>query len=109
MTRKTDYTNAAQQRLLQLIDLLAGHELVGLPPGEIAKAMGCAASAVTRDLANLHQAGWAEQTPKGGRWRLAPHAIEISLRHAAAVRSGRQALDDLMNRYMAPAITGDQA
>ena len=38
MTRATDYTNAAQQRLLQLIDLMAGHELQGLTPGEIVKA-----------------------------------------------------------------------
>lgn len=30
MSRTTSYTNAAQQRLLQLIDLLAGHELAGL-------------------------------------------------------------------------------
>ena len=27
MTRATDYTNAAQQRLLQLIDLMAKHDL----------------------------------------------------------------------------------
>lgn len=94
-----DYTNAAQQRLLQLIDLLAGHELNGLAPGEIAKGLGCSASIVTRDLANLRQAGWAEQTPKGARWRLAPHAIEISLRYAAAVRAGQQNLNDLQNRY----------
>ena len=97
--RKTDYTNDAQQRLLQLIDLLAGNELSGLEPGAIAKGLGCTASTVTRDLANLHQAGWAEQTPKGKGWRLAPHAIEISLRYAAALRAGHQNLNDLERRY----------
>lgn len=57
MTRATDYTNAAQQRLLQLIDLMAGHELQGLTPGEIAKALAVNGSTVTRDLDNLRTAG----------------------------------------------------
>lgn len=50
MTRATDYTNTAQQRLLQLINLLAGHELQGLLPGEIAKALAVGASTVRRAL-----------------------------------------------------------
>jgi len=99
MTRATDYTNAAQQRLLQLIDLLAGHELQGLLPGEIAKALAVGASTVTRDLDNLRSAGWAEQTPKGDRWRLTPHVIEHSLRYAAALDAGRQQWRDVQQRY----------
>lgn len=99
MTRATDYTNAAQQRLLQLIDLLAGHELQGLAPAEIAKALKAAASVVTRDLDNLRTAGWAEQTPQGGRWRLAPHMVQISLRHAAAIQAGQQQLNDVVQRF----------
>ena len=99
MTRTTDYTNAAQQRLLQLLDLLAGHELQGLAPAEIAKALNVSASAVTRDLDNLRSAGWAEQTPQGGRWRLSPHVVQISLRHAAAIQAGQQQLHDVMQRF----------
>ncbi|CAM3351327.1 winged helix-turn-helix domain-containing protein [Paracidovorax anthurii] len=98
MTRATNYTNAAQQRLLQLIDLLAGHELQGLAPAEIAKALNVSASVVTRDLDNLRTAGWAEQTPQG-RWRLAPHVIEISERYAAGVRASVQGLLDTTQRY----------
>ena len=103
MTRVTNYTNAAQQRLLQLIDLLAGHELQGLLPGEIAKALAVGASTVTRDLDNLRTAGWAELTPKGDRWRLAPHAIQLSERYAAGVRSSVQGLLDTTQRYGQPA------
>ena len=99
MTRATDYTNAAQQRLLQLIDLLAGHELQGLLPGEIAKALAVNASTVTRDLDNLRTAGWAELTPKGDRWRLAPHVIQHSLRYAAALNAGQQQWCDVQQRY----------
>lgn len=99
MSRATDYTNAAQQRLLQLIDLLAGHELAGLLPGEIAKALAVGASTVTRDLDNLRSAGWAELTPKGDRWRLAPHVIQLSLRYAAALDAGAQQWRDIQRRY----------
>lgn len=102
MSRATDYTNAAQQRLLQLIDLLAGHELQGLAPGEIAKALHASAAVITRDLDNLRSAGWAEQTPQGGRWRLSPHVIQIGLRYSAALQAGAQAMRDLELRYGHP-------
>lgn len=99
MTRATDYTNEAQQRLLQHIDLLAGHELQGLAPAAIAKALNCSPSVVTRDMANLQSAGWAERTPTTGNWRLSPHAIQLSLRHAQAIRAGHQELQDVEQRY----------
>lgn len=99
MSRTTDYTNVAQQRLLQLLDLLAGHELQGLLPGEIALALSCSPSHVTRDLDNLRTAGWAELTPKGDRWRLSPHVVQISLRHAAALQAGHQNLHDVAQRF----------
>ena len=102
MTRATDYTNAAQQRLLQLIDLMAGHELQGLTPGEIVKALAVNGSTVTRDLDNLRTAGWAELHPGGKTWRLAPHAIQISLRYAAGLQMGAQNQRDTQRRYGTP-------
>ncbi len=99
MTRASDYTNATQQRLLQLVNLLAGHELQGLAPAEIAKSLAVAPSVVTRDLDNLRTAGWGEQTPQGGRWRLSPHVVQISLRHAAAIQAGQQQLQDVVQRF----------
>ena len=99
MSRTTDYTNAAQQRLLQLIDLMAGHELAGLLPGEIAKALAVGASTVTRDLDNLRSAGWAELTPKGDRWRLTPHVIQISARYATALGAGAVQWHDTQQNY----------
>ena len=101
-TRTTSYTNAAQQRVLQLIDLLAGHELQGLAPTEIARALGCGAPVVTRDLDNLRTAGWAELHPAGKTWRLAPHAIQISLRYAAGLQMGAQHLQGTQRRYGTP-------
>ena len=51
-----DYTNDAQQRILRLITLLAGHEITGIAPADIARQQDCAASMVTRDLDNLRTA-----------------------------------------------------
>ena len=98
MERATDYTNAAQQRLLHLINLLAGHELAGLAPSQIARAQNCAASQITRDLDNLRTAGWAEQTPQG-LWRLSPHVVQISLRHATALKASQEQFNDIVQRF----------
>lgn len=94
-----DYTHAAQQRLLQLVDLLAGHELAGLEPGAIAKAIGTSNSNITRDLDNLRRAGWAELHPNSKTWRLTPHVIELGRRYSSGLLQGRQRLDDLERRY----------
>jgi len=96
--RATDYTNAAQQRLLQVVDLLAGHELNGLAPRAIALALAIADSSVTRDMDNLKTAGWAEKTPSG-LWRLTPHVIQMSQRFAQAMHAGRQNWNDTHQRY----------
>ena len=99
MSTTPDYTKAAQQRILRLADLLAGHELAGLEPGAIAKAIGTSNSNVTRDLDNLRRAGWAELHPGGKTWRLTPHVIELGRRYSAGLMQGRQRLDDLERRY----------
>ena len=66
---------------------------------EIAKALAVNGSTVTRDLDNLRTAGWAELTPKGDRWRLTPHVIQISLRYATALNAGAQQWRDVQQRY----------
>lgn len=95
----TTYTHEGQQRLLRLVMLLAGHEITGLAPADIAKQQDCNASAVTRDLNNLLEAGWAEQVPETGRWRLAPLVVQIAIRHMAALDRAQTRLDETRNRF----------
>lgn len=95
----TAYTNPAQQRLMQLLLLLAGHEITGIAPAEIAREMGCAPPKVTRDMANLLEAGFAELVPETGRWRLAPRVVQIATRHMAALDRAEKRLDETRNRY----------
>lgn len=94
-----DYTNEAQQRLMRLVLLLAGHEVHGLAPTAIARDLGANPSVVTRDMANLAAAGWAEKVPATGHWRLGPTPVQLGLRHMAAMTRARDQLEAVANRY----------
>ena len=71
-----DYTCRSQQRLIKAIAAMAGRELDGIAPGELAELTGMNASQVTAALANLQIAGWAEKNPSG-TWRLTPKPVMI--------------------------------
>jgi DNA-binding IclR family transcriptional regulator len=93
------YISDAQQRILGLIVTLAGHELEGLSPGDIAKLQKCSPSQVTRDLANLKHFGWAEQIQPTGRWRLGPDIVRIATRHMTALDRAERRLSDMKSRF----------
>jgi DNA-binding IclR family transcriptional regulator len=95
----TEYTNEAQQRILRLLVTLAGNEVTGLKPSEIATLQGSARPMVTRDLANLREAGLAELVPETDRWRLAPQIVQISMKHMAALDRAEKRLGETRNRY----------
>ncbi len=98
MSTPTRYINAAQQRVLQMLMRLAGHEIDGIAPAELAKALRTSASNVTRDLANLRAAGLAE-TIDGNRWRLTPRVVQISVACAAAFTRAQDRLDEARQRF----------
>jgi DNA-binding IclR family transcriptional regulator len=93
------YTSSSQQRLLAMLMELAGHEVSGQAPSELAKALEIGASTVTRDLANLMEAGMAEQIPETGRYRLGPKLIRIAVKHMAEMERATARLVDAKNRY----------
>lgn len=93
------YISEAQQRILGLVATLAGHEIEGLAPGDIAKVQGCSASQVTRDLANLKRFGWAEQLPATARWRLGPDIVRIATRHMTALDRAERRLAEIKSRF----------
>lgn len=93
------YISEAQQRILGLIQTLAGREIEGLTPGEIAKANNCSPSQVTRDLANLRHFGWAEQIQPTGRWRLGPDIVRIAARHMAALDRAERRVSEIRSRF----------
>ena len=95
----TDYTNDSQQRILRLIEVLAGHEVKGLAPSDIAQRMECGAGTVTRDTRNLQTAGWAELVRDSSNWRLSPKAIQLVTQHATALARAQAEIDEIKNRF----------
>jgi len=61
------YTNAAQQRLIKLVLALFGDVVNGFAPTALAKAVGCSASAMTRDLDNRRQLRLVRALPEDKR------------------------------------------
>lgn len=95
----SDYINNAQQRLLRTVLLLAGNELAGLAPSDLAKALDTNPSNVTRDLANLKEAGLAEQFPDTGRWRLGPKIVQVAVDFQLNLERSQSRVDEIRQRY----------
>lgn len=92
------YNTVGQQRILTVLLLLAGHEFDGVLPSELARAANTTAPNITRDLANLRQAGLAEKM-ETGRWRLGPKLIQIALAFSMHISRQSDRLDELKQRY----------
>lgn len=70
--KKTDYTSSCQQRILKVLLAMFGHEIDGLAPGQIAKLAEITPQEATRDIHNLVVAGYVEQVPHNGQYRVSP-------------------------------------
>lgn len=98
-TRKTDYTNSSQQRILKVLVALAGQEFTGMTPKDLTVAVGTDASTITRDLDNLRTAGLAEQIADTGRWRLGPKVVKVALAFQLHLDRAQAQVDEIKQRY----------
>lgn len=99
MSRTTDYTNAPQQRILQLVLALFGDVVHGYPPTALAKALDASPSVITRDLDNLLTAGLAERDEATGHWRLTPRLPQQAIKVFNAIDAASRRVDEARNRY----------
>jgi DNA-binding IclR family transcriptional regulator len=99
MTRKTDYTNSSQQRILKVVLAMFGHEIDGLAPGQLAKLAGITPGEATRDLDNLMQAGWVETLPQGNSYRITPMVGQKAMAILHTLSRAAQQVADTQNRY----------
>ncbi len=99
MTRATDYTNEAQQRILRLVLALFGDAVNGYPPAVLAKSMGCSASVITRDLDNLRTAGLAERVEATGHWCLTPRLPQQAIKVFNSIDTAQRRVDEARNRF----------
>lgn len=95
----SDYINAAQQRLCKTILLLAGKEFDGVQPSALAKALGTNPSNVTRDLANLQEAGFAERIGDSDRWRLGPKVVQVAVNFHHFFEQNLARVTEMKQRY----------
>lgn len=99
MTRKTDYTNDAQQRILKVVLALFSDVVQGVQPTALARTVGCSAPQITRDLDNLATAGLAERDEATGLWRLTPRLPQQSIKVWAAISAAETRLQDARTRF----------
>lgn len=99
MSRNTDYTSNCQQRILKVMLALFGHEIDGLPPGQIAKTLGILASKATRDLDNLKTAGLVEQVPHNMNYRITPMLGQKALAILHTIDRAAQRVEETRSRY----------
>lgn len=99
MSRKTDYTNSSQQRILKVVLVMFGHEIEGLAPGQIAKLANIKPGEATRDLDNLMSAGWVEEVVTGGAYRISPMIGQRALAVLATIERAARRVEDTRNRY----------
>ena len=99
MTRTTNYTNAAQQRILRLVMALFGDVVHGYPPSRLAELLGVSASVITRDLDNLRTAGMAERDEGTGHWRLTPRLPQQTFKVINSIDAAVRRVDEVRNRF----------
>ena len=85
-----------------LYRLLAGHELLGLSPGEIAKGIDVSPSWVSINLPALAEDGFVEQVQGTNRWRLGVQFVRIAITVTTNLNQNKRQLDDLSQRYAVP-------
>lgn len=103
-TRANNYACEAQQRILAVQTVLAGHEVNGLSLTEIANALAARSgknqkNSIFRDLHNLKLAGLAEQLPDSDRWRLGPKLVQIAQSHQRYMERATAKLEETRQRY----------
>ncbi len=91
-------TSQSAGKVLDVLNVLLGNFAHGLTPTDLVKATGLSASNITRYVATLEAAGFAERIPETGRIRpssrLAQHAVSI----LRSLDSARQRIDEMTNR-----------
>ena len=93
------YDNASQQRGFALAFALAGHEMQGLSPSDLARTLKVSPPVITRDLYNLTQAGVVEKIETTGRYRLGPRLVWVAIAHLTAMDNAEKHLAYLKNKY----------
>ena len=103
MTEKTYPLAAPIRKTCDLFRLLAGHEVLGLAPGEIAKGLGVPPSWVSQNLPALEaETGFVERAEGTNRWRLGVPLVRIATTVATQLNAEEERIAATRKRYAIP-------
>ncbi len=103
MSEKTYPLAGPIRKTCDLLRLLAGHEVLGLAPGEIAKGLGVPPSWVSQNLPALEaETGFVERVEGTNRWRLGVPMVRIAITVSTNLNQAKRQLDELSQRYAVP-------
>ena len=91
-------TGQSAGKVLEVLNVLLGHFAHGLTPTDLVKATGLSASNITRYVATLEAAGFAERIPETGRIRPASRFAQHAVSILRSLDSARQRIDEMTNR-----------
>jgi DNA-binding IclR family transcriptional regulator len=81
-----------------MLELLCAERPAGMTNTDIAAALGCPPSYVTRTAETLIEKGWVEKTPEG-RFRVTTRFSRLTFRVLQSFEKASGQLDDLKRNY----------
>jgi ArsR family transcriptional regulator, arsenate/arsenite/antimonite-responsive transcriptional repressor len=90
------------RKVCDLFRLLAGYEVNGLAPGEIAKGLGVGAPWVSVNLPGLAELGFVERVGDTNRWRLGVALLRIAHTVLTANNQAQAQLAERLARIATP-------
>lgn len=99
----TTKLNDAIRKTCELFRLLAGNELLGLAPGEIAKGLDVSPSWVSVNLpAIAAETSFIERVDGTNRWRLGVPFVRIAFTVSTEHATAKKRLAEVGDRYSVP-------
>lgn len=98
--KQTQYHNESQQRIMKLMLLMFNDPVQGMSPVQIARELSVTPSMVTRDLANLKEAGIAERDEALQTWRLTALLPQQNLKALTVFERLAKKTEEIKKRYL---------
>jgi DNA-binding IclR family transcriptional regulator len=96
------------RKTCDLFRLLAGHEVLGLSPGEIARGIDVPPSWVSVNLPALATTGFVERVDGTNRWRLGVSFVRIGVTVGSNLAQAKRHLEEVSQRYAVPVEVVDR-
>lgn len=90
--------NHSAVKVLNVLNVLLRHFAHGMAPGDLVKATGESPSNITRYVATLEEAGFAERIPETGRIRPSHRFAQQAVGILVALDAAKKRVDEAVSR-----------